>query len=130
MAQLMALSITNAEGHNGRLKVWLAMIDAPLKRANDALEDMEAALNLWAKPAVKVDRGMHLFTLATEQEHKVFSRPICAADSTRKDARFCDSRPHCWRFGFGQNCAAEQPNALYGIGNERCERDALRSEGR
>ena len=25
------------EGHNGRLKVWLKMIDAPLKRAQDAL---------------------------------------------------------------------------------------------
>ena len=59
------------EGHNGRLKVWLAMIDAPIKRANDALEDMEAELKLYAKPSVKVDRGMHLFTLATEREYAV-----------------------------------------------------------
>ena len=59
------------EGHNGRLKVWLAMIDAPLKKANDALEDMEAELKLYAKPTVKVDRGMHLFTLATEREYAV-----------------------------------------------------------
>ena len=58
------------EGHNGRLKVWLQMIDAPLSRAQNALEDMEAELKLYAKPAVKVDRGMHLFTLATEQEYK------------------------------------------------------------
>jgi flagellar biosynthesis GTPase FlhF len=59
------------EGHNGRLKIWLTMIDAPLKRAQDCLDDMEAELKLWAKPTVKVDKGMHLFTLATEQEHKV-----------------------------------------------------------
>ena len=57
------------EGHNGRLKVWLTMVDAPLSRAKDALEDLEAELKLWAKPAVKVS-GMHLFTLATEQEFK------------------------------------------------------------
>ena len=63
------------EGHNGRLKVWLKMIDAPLKRAQDALDDIEAELSLWAKPSVKVDRGMHLFTLATEQEHKVLAAP-------------------------------------------------------
>ena len=50
------------EGHNGRLKVWLEMRDAPLKRAQDALDDIEAELSLWAKPSVKVDRGMHLFT--------------------------------------------------------------------
>jgi len=59
------------EGHNGRLKVWLTMIDAPLKKANDALEDMEAELKLYARPTVKVDRGMHLFTLATEREYAV-----------------------------------------------------------
>ena len=58
------------EGHNGRLKVWLNMIDAPLKRAQDALDDIEAELSLWAKPKVKVDRGMHLFTLATEKEYQ------------------------------------------------------------
>jgi len=63
------------EGHNGRLKIWLTMIDAPLKRATDALDDMEAELKLWAKPTVKVDRGMHLFTLATEQQHKVLAAP-------------------------------------------------------
>ena len=58
------------EGHNGRLKVWLTMIDAPLSRAKEALEDMEAELKLWAKPSVTVSRGMHLFTLPTEQEFK------------------------------------------------------------
>lgn len=63
------------EGHNGRLKVWLKMIDAPLKRAQDSLDDMEGELKLWAKPSVKVDKGMHLFTLATEQEHKVLEAP-------------------------------------------------------
>lgn len=63
------------EGNNGRLKIWLTLIDAPLKRAQDALEDIEAELSLWAKPSVKVDRGMHLFTLATEQEHKVLAAP-------------------------------------------------------
>ncbi|MGI8933050.1 MAG: hypothetical protein ACR2FS_03150 [Phormidesmis sp.] len=63
------------EGHNGRLKIWLTMVDAPLKRAQDCLDDLEAELKLWAKPAVKVDRGMHLFTLATEQEHKVLAAP-------------------------------------------------------
>ena len=63
------------EGNNGRLKIWLAMIDAPLKRAQDSLDDIEAELSLWAKPTVKVDRGMHLFTLATEQEHKVLAAP-------------------------------------------------------
>ena len=63
------------EGHNGRLKVWLKTIDAPLKRAQDALDDIEAELSLWAKPSVKVDWGMHLFTLATEQEHKVLAAP-------------------------------------------------------
>ena len=63
------------EGNNGRLKVWLSLVDAPLKRAQDCLEDLEAELNLWAKPSVKVDRGMHLFTLATEQEHKVLAAP-------------------------------------------------------
>ena len=44
------------EGHNGRLKVWLTMIDAPLSRAKEALEDLEAQLKLWAKPEVKVDK--------------------------------------------------------------------------
>lgn len=63
------------EGNNGRLKIRLSLIDAPLKRAQDALEDIEAELSLWAKPSVKVDRGMHLFTLATEQEHKVLEAP-------------------------------------------------------
>ena len=65
------------EGHNGRLKIWLKMIDAPLKRALDALDDIQAEMkpNLWDKPTVKVDRGMHLFTLATEQEHKVLAAP-------------------------------------------------------
>ena len=47
------------------------MIDAPLKKANDALEDMEAELKLYARPTVKVDRGMHLFTSATEREYAV-----------------------------------------------------------
>ena len=51
------------------------MIDSPLKRAQDGLDDIEAELSLWAKPSVKVDKGMHLFTLATEQEHKVLSAP-------------------------------------------------------
>jgi hypothetical protein len=63
------------EGHNGRLKIWLSMIDAPLKRAQDCLDDLEAELKLWAKPSVRVDRGMHLFTLATEQEHKIIELP-------------------------------------------------------
>lgn len=73
------------EGHNGRLKVWLTLIDAPLKRAQDALDDLEAELSLWAKPAVKVDRGMHLFTLATEQEHKKIERPADNLNRLEKD---------------------------------------------
>ncbi len=73
------------EGHNGRLKIWLTMVDAPLKRAQDALEDMEAELKLWAKPAVKVDRGMHLFTLATEQEHKRIEIPADNLKQLEKD---------------------------------------------
>ncbi|MGB7086682.1 MAG: hypothetical protein WBD47_14085 [Phormidesmis sp.] len=73
------------EGHNGRLRVSLTMIDAPLKRAQDSLEDMEAELNLWAKPSVKVDRGMHLFTLATEQEHKVIQLPADNLKRLEKD---------------------------------------------
>lgn len=63
------------EGHNGRLKVWLSIIDAPLSRAQDCLDELEAELSLWAKPRVQVSRGMHLFTLATEQEHKVLEAP-------------------------------------------------------
>jgi len=63
------------EGHNGRLKVWLSIVDAPLKRAQDCLDELEAELSLWAKPRVQVSRGMHLFTLATEQEHKVLEAP-------------------------------------------------------
>lgn len=63
------------EGHNGRLKVWLTMVDAPLSRAKDALEDLEAELKLFAKPTVEVSKGMHLFTLAVEQEHKVLAAP-------------------------------------------------------
>ena len=58
------------QGHNGRLKVWLSLVDTSLSRAKDALEDLEAELKLWAKPSVEVSRGMHLFTLATEQEFK------------------------------------------------------------
>jgi hypothetical protein len=73
------------EGHNGRLKVWLEMRDAPLKRAQDCLDDMEAELKLWAKPTVKVDRGMHLFTLATEQEHKVIQLPADNLNRLEKD---------------------------------------------
>ncbi|MEL6879060.1 MAG: hypothetical protein AAFP09_00940 [Cyanobacteria bacterium J06607_10] len=63
------------EANNGRLKLWLQMIDAPLAQAKLALDDLEAELNLWAKPTVKVDKGMHLFVLATEQEHKVLVAP-------------------------------------------------------
>lgn len=73
------------EGHNGRLKVWLTLIDAPLQRAKDALDDMEAELKLWAKPSVKVDRGMHLFTLATEQEHKKIELPADNLSRIEKD---------------------------------------------
>jgi flagellar biosynthesis GTPase FlhF len=73
------------EGHNGRLRIWLTMIDAPLKRAQDSIDDMEAALKLWAKPTVKVDRGMHLFTLATEQEHKVIQLPADNLNRLEKD---------------------------------------------
>jgi len=62
-------------GHNGRLQVWLKLVDATLSRAQNALDEVEAELSLWAKPTVKVDRGMHLFTLATEQEHKVLEAP-------------------------------------------------------
>ena len=63
------------EGHNGRLKVWLSIIDAPLSRAQDCLDELESELSLWAKPRVEVSRGMHLFTLATEQEHKIIELP-------------------------------------------------------
>jgi hypothetical protein len=73
------------EGHNGRLKIWLTMIDAPLKRAQDSIDDMEAVLKLWAKPMVKVDKGMHLFMLATEQEHKVIQLPADNLNRFEKD---------------------------------------------
>jgi flagellar biosynthesis GTPase FlhF len=73
------------EGHNGRLKIWLTMIDAPLKRAQDSIDDMEAVLKLWAKPTVKVDKGMHLFMLATEQEHKVIQLPADNLNRFEKD---------------------------------------------
>ena len=45
------------------------------KRAQDSLTDIEAELSLWAKPTVKLIRRIDLFTLATEQEHKVLAAP-------------------------------------------------------
>jgi len=63
------------EANNGRLKIWLKMIDAQIMTAQSCLPDLEAELSLWAKPTVSVDKGMHLFTLATEQEHKVLEAP-------------------------------------------------------
>ena len=73
------------EGHNGRLKVWLTLIDSPLQKAQNALDDIEADLSLWATPSVKVSRGMHLFTLATEQEHKKIQLPADNLNRFEKD---------------------------------------------
>lgn len=58
------------EGHNGRLVVTLDMIDTTLEKAKKSLEDMEADLNLFATPTVKIHGGRHEFTLATEAEHR------------------------------------------------------------
>lgn len=63
------------EGHNGRLQVSLDLIDTTLEGAKKSLEDMEADLKLWAVPTVKIHSGRHIFTLATEQEHKVLAAP-------------------------------------------------------
>ena len=116
------------EGHNGRLKVWLTMIDAPLSRAKDALEDLEAELKLWAKPAVQVDKGMHLFTLATEQEHKVLAAPNVPLTRLEKTLDNAIHARIVGGSGSGKTVLLAQPNALHGSDHERRKRDAFRSE--
>ncbi len=79
------------EGLNGRLKVSLDLIDTTLEKAKKSLEDMEAELKLWATPTVKIHGGRHVFTLATEQEHKQVQLP---ADNLKRLENDFDKANH------------------------------------